>query len=348
MKTYSIAVLGGDGIGPEVAAEAVKVLRKVQDGFRCEFTEYPFGADHYLATGELISDASFEKIRRHDSVLLGALGDPRVPTGVLERGILFRLRFGLDLFVNLRPVKLYHESLCPVKGKRPEDVDILVCRENTEDAYSGEATFLNPGTPDEVAVQEARYSWRGCERILRYGFEQARRRRRKVTLVDKANAVRGHAIWRRVFDAVAKDYPDVTKDNAFVDATCMWMIKNPEWFDVIVTTNMFGDIITDLGAMVQGGMGIAAGGNIHPGKISVFEPIHGSAPKYKGQKKACPLAAILSAGLMMEHLGEKAAADRIEGAVCRLLQSGKLPSIDATCGIPTDRMGDMVIEQLGD
>ena len=346
MKTYKIAVLGGDGIGPEVAAEAVKVLRKVQDGFRMEFTDLPYGADHYLKTGELISDESFEKIRRFDSILLGALGDPRVQTGVLERGILFRLRFGLDLYVNLRPIKLYSEDLCPIKGKKPKDLDILVCRENTEDAYSGEARFENKGTPDEVAIQEARYSWRGCERILRYGFEQARKRRRKVTLVDKANAVRGHDIWRRVFDAVAKDYPDVTRDNAFVDATCMWMIKNPDWFDVIVTTNMFGDIITDLGAMIQGGLGIAAGGNINPGKISVFEPIHGSAPKYKGLKKACPLAAILSGGLLLEHLGEKAAADRVEGAVRRLIESGRLPSIDASSGIPTDRMGDMVVEFL--
>jgi 3-isopropylmalate dehydrogenase len=346
MKTYKIAVLGGDGIGPEVAAEAVKVLQKAQDGFRLEFTDFPHGADHYLKTGELVSDESFEKIRRFDSVLLGALGDPRVQTGILERGILFRLRFGLDLYVNLRPIKLYSESLCPIKGKKPEDLDILVCRENTEDAYSGEARFENKGTPDEVAIQEARYSWRGCERIIRYGFEQARKRRKKVTLVDKANAVRAHDILRRVFDAVAKDYPDVRKDNAFVDATCMWMIKNPEWFDVIVTTNMFGDIITDLGAMVQGGLGLAAGGNIHPGKISVFEPIHGSAPKYKGLKKACPLAAILSGGLMLEHLGEKAAADRIEAAVKGLIESGKLPSVDAQSGIPTDKMGDMVAERL--
>ncbi len=348
MKTYKIAVLGGDGIGPEVAAEAVKVLQKVQDGFRLEFTDFPHGADHYLKTGELVSDESFEKIRRFDSVLLGALGDPRVQTGILERGILFRLRFGLDLYVNLRPIKLYSESLCPIKGKKPADVDILVCRENTEDAYSGEARFENKGTPDEVAIQEARYTWRGCERIIRYGFEQARKRRKKVTLVDKANAVRAHDILRRVFDAVAKDYPDVQKDNAFVDATCMWMIKNPDWFDVIVTTNMFGDIITDLGAMIQGGLGLAAGGSIHPGRISVFEPIHGSAPKYKGLKKACPLAAILSGGLLLDHLGEKAAADRIEAAVRRLIESGKLPSIDASSGIPTDRMGDMVIERLGD
>lgn len=346
MKTYKIAVIGGDGIGPEVAAEAVRVLRRAQDGFALEFTDFPFGADHYLKTNELVSDENFEKVKRHDAVLLGALGDPRVGTGVLERGILFRLRFGLDLYVNLRPIKLYSEHLCPIKGKGPKDVDILVCRENTEDAYSGEARFEKKGTPDEVAIQEARYTWRGCERILRYGFEQARRRRKKVTLVDKANAIRGHDIWRRALDRVAQDFPDVTKDAAYVDATCMWMIKNPESFDVIVTTNMFGDIITDLGAMIQGGMGIAAGGNIHPGRVSVFEPIHGSAPKYKGQKKANPLAAILAAGMMMEHLGEKKTADRIEQAVQRLINSGKLPTIDASSGIATDKVGDMVLEYL--
>jgi 3-isopropylmalate dehydrogenase len=347
MKTYSIGVIGGDGIGPEVAAEAVRVLRRVQDGFALEIRDYPLGADHYLATGELVPDKTFEELRRHDAILLGALGDPRVGTGVLERGILFRLRFGLDLFVNLRPIKLFAEYLCPVKGKGPKDVDFLVCRENTEDAYSGEARFEKKGTPDEVAIQEARYTWRGCERIIRYAFEQARNRpRRKVTLVDKANAIRAHDLWRRVFEAARKDYPDVASDTAYVDATCMWMVKNPETFDVIVTTNMFGDIITDLGAMIQGGMGIAAGGNIHPGKVSVFEPIHGSAPKYKGQKKANPLAAILAGAMLLEHLGEKKAADRVEGAVRRLVESQRLPTIGADSGVPTDKVGEMVLELL--
>jgi 3-isopropylmalate dehydrogenase len=347
MKTYRIGVIGGDGIGPEVAAEAVKVLQRAADGFALEFTGFPHGADHYLATGELVSDASFEAMRKNDAILLGALGDPRVPTGILERGILFRLRFGLDLYVNLRPVKLYSEHLCPVKGKGPKDVDFLVCRENTEDAYSGEARFEKKGTPDEVAIQEARYSWKGCERIIRFAFEQARKRpRKKVTLVDKANAVRAHDIWRRAFDAVKKDFPDVTAENAFVDATCMWMVKNPETFDVIVTTNMFGDIITDLGAMIQGGMGIAAGGNIHPGRLSVFEPIHGSAPKYKGLKKASPLAAILAAGMMMEHLGEKKTGDRLEEAVRKLVVSGKLPTIGTDSGVPTDQVGDLVLGYL--
>ncbi len=347
MKTYRIGVLGGDGIGPEVAAEAVKVLRKAQDGFRLEFTDYPFGSEHYLKTQELVPDRAFEEIQSLDAVLLGALGDPRLPVGLIERGILFKLRFGLDLYVNLRPVKLYTEKLCPLKGKGPKDIDMVICRENTEDAYSGEARFEKKGTPDEVAVQEARYTWRGCERIIRYAFEAARRRpRKKLTLVDKANAIRGHDIWRRAFEAVAKDFPDVQKDNAYVDATCMWFVKNPEAFDVIVTTNMFGDIITDLGAMIQGGMGIAAGGNIHPGKVSVFEPIHGSAPKYKGLKKVSPLAAILAAGMLLEHVGEKRAADRVEAAVRQVLESDALPSIDAASGVPTDRVGDMVAAAL--
>jgi 3-isopropylmalate dehydrogenase len=348
MKTYTIGVIGGDGIGPEVAQEAVKVLKRVQDGFGLEFIDYPFGADHYLKTQEFVPDKAFNEIKSLDACLLGALGDPRCAPGVLERGILFRLRFGLDLYINLRPIKLYTEKLCPIKGKGPKDIDMVVCRENTEDAYSGEARYEKKGTPDEVAIQEAKYSWKGCERIIRYAFETARNRngKKKVTLVDKANAVRAHEIWRRAFDHVAKDFPEIQKDNAYVDATCMWFVKNPEFFDVIVTSNMFGDIITDLGAMIQGGMGIAAGGNINPGKVSVFEPIHGSAPKYKGQKKVSPLAAILAGGLLLEHVGQKKAADRIEEAVKKVLQSDALPSIDASSGVPTDKVGDMVVAAL--
>ena len=348
MKTYKIGVIGGDGIGPEVAAEAVKVLKRAQDGFALELVDYPFSADHYLKTQEFVSDKAFAEIKTLDACLLGALGDPRCAPGVLERGILFRLRFGLDLYVNLRPIKLYTEALCPIKGKTPKDIDMVVCRENTEDAYSGEARFEKKGTPDEVAIQEARYSWKGCERIIRYAFETARKRggKKKVTLVDKANAVRAHEIWRRAFDHVAKDFPEIQKDNAYVDATCMWFVKNPEAFDVLVTSNMFGDIITDLGAMIQGGMGIAAGGNINPGKVSVFEPIHGSAPKYKGLKKVSPLAAILAGGMLLEHVGEKKAAARIEEAVKKVLASGALPSIDASSGVPTDKVGDMVVAAL--
>lgn len=348
MKSYRIGVIGGDGIGPEVVAEAVKVLRRVQDGFTLDFVDYDLGAERYLRTGELLPDRVLDEIRTLDACLLGALGDPRCAPGVVERGILFRLRVDLDLYVNLRPLKLYTEQLCPLKGKRPGDVDILVCRENTEDAYAGEARYENQGTPEEVAVQEARYSWKGCERIIRFAFEQARRRggKKKVTLVDKSNAVRAHEIWRRAYAQVAADFPDIRQDFAYVDAACMWLVKNPEAFDVLVTTNMFGDILTDLGAMIQGGMGIAAGGNIHPGKVSVFEPIHGSAPKYKGLKKVSPLAAILAGALLLDHVGRPEAAARIETAVVKVLQSGALPSIDASSGIPTDRVGDLVAERL--
>jgi 3-isopropylmalate dehydrogenase len=347
-KTYRIGVVGGDGIGPEVTAEAVKILKIVakKRGFGVEFVDYPFGADHHQKTNELIPDRAFAEIQTLDSVLLGAIGDPRYKPGFLEFGIVMRLRKGLDLYVNLRPIKLYAEHLCPLKGKKPSDIDILVCRENTEDAYTTEPRFENRGTPDEVATQEMRYTRRGVERIIRYAYDRARERRRKLTLVDKANAIQSHDLWRRVFEEVGRGYPDIARDTAFVDATCMWMVKNPEGFDTIVTTNMFGDIITDLGAMIQGGLGIAAGGNIHPGKVSVFEPIHGSAPKYKGQKKANPLAAILAGGMLLEHVGEKEAGAAVENAVKDLLNSGKVPSIGTDSGIPTERMGDMVAEAI--
>jgi 3-isopropylmalate dehydrogenase len=347
-KTYRIGVLGGDGIGPEVTAEAVKVLKIAarRGGFGIEFVDYPFGADHHAKTNELIPDSAFREIQTLDSLLLGAIGDPRYKPGFLEFGIVMRLRKGLDLYVNLRPIKLYAEHLCPLKSKKPADIDLLVCRENTEDAYCTEPRFEKKGTPDEVASQEMRYTRRGTERIIRYAFEQARTRRKKLTLVDKANAIQSHDLWRRTFEEVGAAYPDIKRDVAFVDACCMWLVKNPESFDTIVTTNMFGDIITDLGAMIQGGMGIAAGGNIHPGRVSVFEPIHGSAPKYRGQKKANPLAAILAGGMLLEHVGEKQQAVAIENAVRTLLTSGRIQSIGTDSGIPTDRIGDMVAETL--
>jgi 3-isopropylmalate dehydrogenase len=342
MKIHRVGVIGGDGIGPEVTAEAVKVLRRAQDGFSLEFLPYDLGAERYLRTGELMPDAVFEEIRGLDAVLLGALGDPRCPAGTLERGILMRLRLGLDLYVNVRPVKLLAERLCPLKGKGPADVDLLVCRENTEDAYVGGFRTEHAGSPGEVVVQEARYSWRGCERVVRHAFERARGRRRKLTLVDKSNAIRGQEIWRRAFEHVARDFPDVERDAVYVDAACMWLVKNPEAFDVIVTSNMFGDILTDLGAAIQGGMGLAAGANLPPGKVSVFEPVHGSAPKYAGRRQASPLAAILAGAMLLDHVGEPAAAARVEAAVRRVLADGMVPGADASCGMPTDRVGDLV------
>jgi 3-isopropylmalate dehydrogenase len=349
MKTYRIGTLGGDGIGPEVVAEGVKLLKASaeQFGFGVELIDYPFGADHYLKTQELIPDAAFEEIRGLDAVLLGAIGDPRMAPGFLEFGIVGRLRFDLDLYVNLRPVKLLSDRLCPLKNKTARDLDILVVRENTEDAYRGKPEFTAQGTPEERVEHPMIYTRRGTERIIRYAFEQASKRpRRRLTLVDKANAVRAHDLYRRVFAEVAREHPAVTTDVAYIDAFCMWLIKNPESFDTVVTTNMFGDIATDLGAALQGGLGVAAGGNIHPGRVSVFEPIHGSAPKYKGQRKACPLACILAVSMMLEHLGEGRAARAIESAVAALVNSPRLPTIGTDSGVPSDRQGDWTVEEL--
>lgn len=347
---YRIAVVPGDGIGPEVVDEGLKVLRRLAEieGFQIDFKEYPYSSQHYLDTGELMPQSVVEECRNLDAVYLGAIGDPRVEPGLIERSIIMGFRFGLDLYVNLRPIKLYAEHLCPIKGKRPEDVDLVVVRENTEDAYAGIGGILKKGTPDEVAVAEMIYTRRGVERTVRYAFELARSRdkARKVTLVDKANAIRAQDIWTRVFDEVGEEYPDVTRDHAYIDAACMWMVKNPEWFDVVVTPNLFGDILTDLGAMVQGGMGVAASGNIHPGKTSMFEPIHGSAPKYAGKNVANPLAAISAAGMMLDYLGEKTAAALVEEAIKNLLVSRRIPSLGADSGLSTSQVGDLVAAEV--
>lgn len=345
---YKFGVLGGDGIGPEVIREGLRVIRAASEvfGFRFETVDFPYGADHALATGskEIMPASALDEMRALDAIYLGAIGDPRFETGVLERAIVGAIRFGLDLYVNLRPIKLYAESLCPLKGKRPEDLDLVVVRENTEDAYTLIGGFLKKGTPDEVAEQTMIYTRRGVDRCLRYAFELARRRpRKKLTLVDKANAIPAHDLWRRAFEATGREYPDVAREVNFVDACCMWLVKNPESFDTIVTTNLFGDIITDLGAMLQGGLGVAAGGNIHPGKVSMFEPIHGSAPKYKGQDKANPIAAILAGAMMLEHVGEREAAARIESVVANLLRTGRIPSLQAGA-MKTSEIGRLVTE----
>jgi len=348
---YKIAVIGGDGIGPEVVTEGLKVLKKASElyGFEFETTEYPFGSEHYIETGELVPESVYSEYREHDAIFLGAIGDPRVEVGLVERAVIAGIRFKLDLFVNLRPIKLYSESLCPIKDKKIEDVDLVVVRENTEDVYTGLGGIMKQGTPDEIAIANMVFTRKGCERAVRYAFELAKERKKdnKVTLVDKANAIRAQDIWTRAVEDVAKEYPDITHDHAYIDAACMWMVKNPEWFDVVVTTNIFGDIFTDLGAMVQGGMGIAASGNIHPGQVSMFEPIHGSAPKYKDKNVACPIAAIMAAQMMLDFLGEKKAAVAIEDAITSLLSSGRIKSLDAKSGIPTSDMGDMVVAELG-
>jgi 3-isopropylmalate dehydrogenase len=347
---HKIAVLGGDGIGPEVTRSALEVLKRASElyGFSYDTTEYPFGSEHYLKTGELMPDSVISEYRDHDAILLGAIGDPRVEVGLVERAVILGIRLGLDLYVNLRPVKLYAESLCPVKGKKCEDLDMMVVRENTEDAYTGLGGIMNKGTSNELAVANMVYTRQGCERAVRYAFELARSRKRdnKVTLVDKANAIRAQDIWTRTVEDVGREYPDITHDHAYIDAACMWLVKNPEWFDVVVTTNIFGDIFTDLGAMIQGGMGIAASGNIHPGQVSMFEPIHGSAPKYKDKNVACPIATIMAAQMMLDYMGEKQAAAGIERAVTSLLNSGRIPSLDARSGISTTNMTDMVIQEF--
>lgn len=345
MSKHRFASIPGDGIGEEVTAEAMKVLAAAAETFNFDYEmkAYPFGAEHYLKTGEMMPESVFSELRDFEGVFLGAIGDPRIETGLLEHAIIGGIRFKLDLYINLRPVKLYSESLCPLKDKTPDDVDMVFVRENTEDAYTRIGGILKAGTPDEVATATMIYTRKGCERAIRYAFELARKRnkKKKVTLVDKANAIRAQDIWTRTFADVAKDYPDIETDHAYIDAACMWMIKNPEWFDVGVTTNLFGDIITDLGAMIQGGMGIAASGNLHPGKVSMFEPIHGSAPKYKGKNVANPIAAIMAVGMMLDYVGQQKAADAVEAAVSGLIQSGEIPSLSAGA-LPTDKLGDMI------
>jgi 3-isopropylmalate dehydrogenase len=348
MAEHDIAVIAGDGIGPEVTREAMKVLDAAAEiyGFRTRRTAYPFGTDHYLATKEIFPDAAFNEVKQKHAIFLGAIGDPRVPVGLIEYGVIARMRFDLDLYVNLRPVKLYDEAFCPLKDKKCADVDMVIIRENTEDAYTGSHGFTHKGHANEVAVQTMVYTRGGVERVIRYGFELARTRPRKqLTLIDKANAVRAQDLWTRTFADVAKEYPDIKTDHAYIDAACMWMVKNPEWFDVAVTTNLFGDIITDLGAMIQGGMGIAASGNLHPGAVSLFEPIHGSAPKYAGKNVSSPVASVMAVSMMLDYLGEKTASKAIENCVADLLRSRRIKGVH-TGAQPTNEVGDVICAEL--
>jgi 3-isopropylmalate dehydrogenase len=350
-KEYQIAVLPGDGIGPEVVAEGLKVLKRVAEieGFKYRLTHYPHGSEHYLKTKELFPDSVLNELKQQAAIYLGAIGDPRVEVGLVERAVIAGIRFGLDLYVNLRPIKLLADHLCPIKDKKPEDIDMVVVRENTEDLYAGIGGFLKKGTADEVALQEMIFTRKGCERVIRHAFELAQKRpKRKLTLVDKANAIRAMDIWTRTFAEVGKEYPNVATDHAYIDAACMWLVKNPESFDTVVTNNIFGDILTDLGAVLQGGMGIAASGNIHPGQVSMFEPIHGSAPKYKGKGVASPVAAVAACGMMLEYLGQGRAAVRIEKAIAELLVSKKIPSLDSASGLSTFACGDLIAQRLSD
>ena len=344
---HKIAVLPCDGVGPEVVAEGLKVLEAACGSHAVEYetVEYDLGGDRYLRTGELLPASVMDELRQVDAIYLGAVGHDGVPPGILEKGILLALRFGLDQYINLRPIKLYPGVQTPLRDKGPEDIDFVVVRENTEDLYVGVGGHVRKGTPHEIATQTAVYTRMGTERCIRYAFELAKQRAKdnKLTLVDKANVLTyGHDLWQRTFAEVAREYPDIETNHAYVDACCMWMVKNPEWFDVIVTTNMFGDIITDLGAMVQGGMGVAASGNLNPEGVSMFEPIHGSAPKYRGKNVICPIAAISAAGMMMEHLGEQAVGQAIDRAVAQALASGKLGDLSARSGVSTTETGDLV------
>ena len=350
---YKLAVVPGDGTGPEVIDEGLKALEAVAGkvGFTYETTSFDFGGDRYLRTGEVLPDSAVDEFRSFDAIYLGAIGHPEVKPGILEKGILLRLRFELDQYINLRPVKLYPNVPTPIKDKGPEDIDFVVVRENTEGLYAGAGGFLKKGTADEVAVQESINTRKGVERCLRYAFEFTRRRNRDktLTLCGKTNVLTyAWDLWERAFHEVGqKDYPDIQRDYAHVDAICMWMVKNPEWFDVIVTDNMFGDIITDLGAMIQGGMGIAAGGNINPEGVSMFEPIGGSAPKYTGQNIINPLAAIGACQLMLDTLGEVEGARVLEDAIVGTL--AKLEDLGAgKMGYSTTEVGDLVAQAIVD
>ena len=348
MKSYNIAVLGGDGTGPEVTREAIKVLDSASKkfGFSLNYTDYDLGGERYLRTGEALPDSVVEELGKFPAILLGAIGHPDVKPGILEKGILLRLRFELEQYINLRPVKLYDERFCPLKDKKPEHIDFVVVRENNEGLYTGAGGFVFKGTPHEVAIQESVNTRRGVERCLRFAFEytQKRNKDKKLTLCGKTNVLTyAFDLWERAFHEIgAKDYADIQRDYAHVDATTMWFVKNPEWFDVIVTDNMFGDIITDLGAMIQGGMGIAAGANMNPEGASMFEPIGGSAPKYTGKNVINPLAAICAGQMMLEFLGETEAAKKIEDVVIKVTRE-KIKDLGAgRMGYSTSEVGDMV------
>ena len=319
-SAYSLAVIPGDGIGGEVTTEALKVLDAVSPAAGSVFTPttYDLGASRYLQTGEALPDSVLTELRGHDAILLGAVGDPSVPPGVLERGLLLRLRFELDHHVNLRPVKLFPGVTGPLAGKGPEDIDFVVCREGTEGPYAGAGGNLRQGTPHEVATEESINTAYGVERIVRDAFARAERRDKHVTMVHKTNVLtHAGSMWKRVFDTVAAQHPDVATDYQHVDAAAMFFLTQPERFDVVVTDNLFGDILTDIGAAIAGGIGLAASGNLDPSRTnpSMFEPVHGSAPDIAGQGKADPTAAILSVAMLLDHMGEYGAAQRVERAV---------------------------------
>ncbi|UCH12152.1 MAG: 3-isopropylmalate dehydrogenase [Candidatus Omnitrophota bacterium] len=347
---YKIAVIPGDGTGPEVINEGLKVLKAISGKFNFEYETkiYDWGAKRYLKSGEVMPEGAIDELKKFNAIYLGAIGHPKVKPGILERGILLKLRFDLEQYINLRPVKLYPGVWTPLKDKTPEDIDFIVVRENNEGLYKGMGEFQRKGTKDEVAIQISYNTRGGIERCIRYAFELTRKRnkKKKLTLCGKTNVLTyAWDLWQRAFNDVAKEYPDIKTDYAHVDAVCMWMVKNPDWFDVIVTDNMFGDIITDLAAMIQGGMGVAAGGNINPEGVSMFEPIGGSAPKYTGKNVINPLAAICALGMLLSNIGEEKAADALEKSVMKV--TTKLKSLSAgKMGYSTQEVGDLLVENL--
>ena len=373
MVSYKIPVIAGDGIGSEVIAEGIKVLDAVSEvhGFEIEWVRHPYGADHYLATGEILPDSALKEMEKSSAIYFGAVGDPRCPPGLLERGIILKIRFQLDQYINLRPVRLMDGVPTPLKGKTPKDIDFLVVRENTEEMYVGLGGRAKKGRSrqemslirslysakfsldvetdhEEIAYQLMVISRRGAERVIRYAFELALKTgRKKVTSVDKANVLsEAYGFWREVFEGVRKDYPDIETEFSYVDAVTMWFVKNPEWYQVVVAPNMFGDIITDLGAMIQGGLGVAAGGNINPEGTSMFEPIHGSAPKYKGQNVVNPVATILAGSMLLDNLGESEASKMVEQVVRRVLGEGKVRTRDLGGNSTTSQVGDAMAREI--
>ena len=350
---YQIAVIPGDGTGPEVVNEGLKVLKAVmqRENFKMDFTSYDLGRDRYLKTGEILPDSVLSEFRKFHAIFLGAIGHPDVKPGLLEQGIILKTRFALDQYINLRPVKLYPGVDSPLKDKGPEHIDFVIVRENTEGLYTGAGGVLKRGTPDEVAVQESINTRKGVERCLRYAFQfcMKRNKARKLTMAAKTNVLNyASDLWMRAFQELAKEYPQVKTDYTHIDALCMWMVKNPEWYDVVVTDNLFGDIVTDLGAMIQGGLGIAAGGNINPdpGGVSMFEPMGGSAPKYTGKNVINPMAAISAGMMMLDHLGEKKAAERVEKAMMQVLVKHLKGMAAGEMGHTTSEVGDLVVKFL--
>ncbi|MCS3924362.1 isocitrate/isopropylmalate dehydrogenase family protein [Methanosalsum natronophilum] len=368
MTTYKIPVIPGDGIGPDIVTEGMKVIDSAGEkfGFDVEWIEYPHGADHFLETGELISEDTLKELSQYSAIYLGSIGDPRIEPGVLEKGILLAARFYFDQYINLRPIKLLNGVWSPIKDKTPDDIDFVVVRENTEDMYIGIGGRSTKGASskilevnrnlysakfnldietdsEEIAYQIGMISKEGTRRVMEYAFELAQNRSKNLASVDKANVLSDiYGFWREEFESMSSKYPEVKTDFNYVDAITMWFVKNPEWFDVVVTPNMFGDIITDLGAMIQGGLGLAPGGNINPEGTSMFEPIHGSAPKYKGQNKVNPIATIWAGAMMIEQLGEQEASDNIVKAIERNISEGKVRTYDMGGTAGTSDVGDEI------